>query len=208
MRLNEWERSREKEGMDERPDEDLILEYQSGKDEALTMIFQRYKKPVLNFALRLLGNRADAEDATGEVFLVLFAKKYTYQPTSKFSTWLYTVTRNVCVSRLRKRKWTVSLFVKRDEQDSPQEWDIPDTSNLPSDELDKKEAAHTIKKAIEKLPDLQKEALILREYQGMSYQEISNILDCSLEKVKILIYRARERLRDELPSFIKEGNHE
>lgn len=194
--------------MDERPDEDLILEYQSGSDEALTMIFQRYKKPVLNYALRLLGNRADAEDATGEVFLVLFAKKYTYHPTAKFSTWLYTVARNVCITRLRKRKWTVSLFVKRDVESDPQEWEIPDTSNLPGEELEKNEIAQFVKKAIDKLPDEQKEALVLREYQEMSYEEIAKVLQCSIEKVKILIYRARERLRVELPSFVKEGNYE
>lgn len=192
--------------MDHRPDEELIIEFQSGNEEALTMIFQRYKKPILNYALRILGNRADAEDATGEVFLALFAKKYRFDPKSKFSTWLYTVTHNICISKIRKRKWTVSLFVRRANEEEPQEMEIPDTSFVPDEELERKETALYVKNAIHKLPDLYKQALVLREYHDLSYEDISRVLNCSLEKVKILIYRAREQLRHELPSFIKEGN--
>ena len=72
--------------------------------------------------------------------------------------------------------------------------------------MKEKEMAGEVKKAIEKLPQTQKEAIVLREYQNLSYQEISQILGCSLENVKILIFRARERLRQELSSFMTEGS--
>ena len=189
--------------MDKR-DEDLIHEYQLGNEEALTMLFERYKRPILNYALRILGNRADAEDVAGEVFLALFEKKDSYQPQAKFSTWLYTIARNNCISRIRKRKFQISLWFEKDETGELQCLDIPDDKNLPPQELARKETSFYLRRAIAKLPLEQKEALILREYQQLSYEEISQVLGCSLEKVKVVIFRAREKLREELPSFIKE----
>ena len=82
-----------------RHDEELIIEYQQGSEEAFEMLFQRYKKPILNFALRILGNRADAEDITADVFLIRFTKKNLYKPDAKFSTWLFTVARNACITK-------------------------------------------------------------------------------------------------------------
>lgn len=188
-------------------DEELILELQQGNEEALEMLFQRYKVPILNFAMRILGNRADAEDITGEVFLVLFEKNHMYKPTAKFKTWLYTVARNACISRIRKQRRTMSLwFSSRDGGSDYEQWDIPASDDIPREELVKREAAIQVRKAIHNLPETQKEAIVLREYHKMSYAEISEVLDCSLEKVKILIFRARARLRDDLPSLIMEDN--
>ena len=184
-------------------DEDLIQEYQQGDKEALSMIFCRYKRPILNFCLRILGNRADAEDVTGEVFLVLFSRKYVYQPEAKFSTWLYTIARNLCITRIRKKRKFLSFWVKKHQADELDYWDMADDKELPSEELQKKEMEGHVKKAITRLPVEQKEAIIFREYHDLSYEEIAQVLGCSLEKVKILIFRARERLRRELPSFIK-----
>ncbi len=188
----------------DKQDEDLILEFQQGKSEALEMLYHRYKQPILNFSLRILSNRADAEDVTAEVFLVLFSKKDSYRSKAKFSTWIFTVAYNACITRIRKRKRVVSLWFTKDDDPEEKEWEIPDPNSLPSEDLAKKETALQVKRAIQNLPELQKEALVLREYHNLSYEEISQILDCSLENVKILIYRARERLKKTLPSFLRE----
>ena len=172
------------------------------------MIFERYKNRVLNFCLRILGNRADAEDATGEVFLAVFEQKYTYDPKARFSTWLFTVARNCCINRIRKRKTTISLWFNSKDNDDEGPWDIPDSKPLSSQELERKETAVRVRKAIQHLPPQQREAIILREYHDFTYEQIAQILKCSLEKVKILIYRARESLRGELNSFQQEGAHE
>ncbi|HCI44776.1 MAG TPA: hypothetical protein DE315_04500, partial [Candidatus Omnitrophica bacterium] len=95
----------------EQPDEEVLRDYLTGNDEkAAEMIFLRYKTRLLNFCLRMLGNRADAEDVTAEVFLALFARRYAFNPAAKFSTWLYTVARNQCISQIRKRKNLVSVW--------------------------------------------------------------------------------------------------
>jgi len=189
-------------------DEQIMLDYLSGKKEAIEMIYMRYKIPILNFSLKMLGNRADAEDVTHEVFLALVSHKYNYHPEAKFSTWLFTVARNSCISRIRKRKYTVSMWFQSKENDTYDQWQVADSQKLSDQELEQKEKAGHVKAAMSKLPLNQKEALILREYHAFSYNEISHILNCSLENVKILIFRAREQLRHELRSLIKENNHD
>jgi RNA polymerase sigma-70 factor (ECF subfamily) len=190
----------------EQSDEEIMMEYQSERDpEAIKMIFSRYKTRILNFCLRILGNRADAEDVTGDVFLTLFSGKYVYGPKAKFSTWLYTVARNRCISRTRQRKNVVSVWFSSKGAGGPDQWEVEDREDLAGEQLAQKEAASRVKQAVGRLAYEQREAIVLREYHRLSYDEISQVLDCSLEKVKILIFRGRESLRAELKPFIEEG---
>jgi len=189
----------------EKTDEQIIREFQAGHREAVNMIFERYKTPILKFCLRLLDNRADAEEAAGEVFLALLVTTYQVNPEVKFSTWLYTIARNQCVSQMRRRKHFISFWPLSSDRSTDEPWDIPDEKEPSREVLAKKEMATRVRQAIERLPPEQKEAIVLRQYEGFSYQEISVILGCSLEKVKILIFRAKERLHVELESFVKEG---
>ena len=170
------------------------------------MIFMRYKNPILNFCLRILGNRPDAEDVTGEVFLALFSKQYTFKPEAKFSTWLYTIARNNCIDRIRKKRNLVSLWFQSKRDDGWEALEIMDSNDLSAEALEKKEMARRVRLAIQALPLEQKEAIVLREYQALSYEQIAQVLDCSLEKAKILIFRAREQLRNHLSSYIKEAD--
>jgi len=189
----------------EQNDEDLMMDYQTGREpEAIQTVFVRYKTRVFNFCLRILGNRADAEDVTGDVFLKLLYRKYSYDPEAKFSTWLYTVARNTCISRIRKRKNLVSVWFSSQDSKQYDQWDIKDTGEIAAEQLAQREAASRVRRAIGLLPFEQREAIVLREYDKLSYQEISTILNCSLGKVKILIYRGREHLREKLKSFIEE----
>jgi RNA polymerase sigma-70 factor, ECF subfamily len=151
----------------------------------------------------MLNNRADAEDVTSDVFLQVLNRKYIYTRLAKFSTWLFTVTRNACISRLRKRKLFVSLWIQKNDSDDYEVWDLPDTNESASDELKQKETRALVRRAINQLPLMQKDALIMREYMRLSYDEIAQVLGCSLENVKISIFRGRERLRIELASLIQ-----
>lgn len=189
----------------ERTDEELILECQDGNQDALRILFLRYKYLIFNFCFRMLEDRADAEDVTGEIFLMLSSKHEHFRPEAKFSTWLYTVARNACISKMRKRKPMFSLSFKSGKDDDLESFDIPDPKPTPDEEMHKKEIAGHVKKAIHNLPVPQREAIVLREYQELSYGDIATILRTSLENVKVLIFRARERLRKELAPLIKEG---
>ncbi len=185
-----------------------MVDYQAGNIEVLEEIFQRYKVKMFNYSLRLLGNRADAEDVVGQAFYILTSKKDAYKPQARFSTWFYTIAHNLCIDRLRKRKRVVFMWFKKNcESNELEQWDIPDPKDLANSEFEKNDLAGLVKKAIWKLPLGQKEAVILREYQGLSYEEIGKILECSRSKVKILIFRARQRLKKQLLPVLAEVNN-
>lgn len=189
--------------MMDQTDQDLMKAFQAGHNEAVEMMFQRYKLRVFHFCLGILGHRADAEEAAGATFLKLVQHKNTYHSDRTFSTWLYTLARNQCIDQIRKRRrvtfpWTVS----RDGEE--RSWDVPDARDLSHEDLHKQEMAREVRAAISRLPLNQREALVLKQYHGLSYIQISEVLGCSLDSVKVLIFRSKERLRTELASFVKE----
>ena len=167
------------------------------------MLFKRHKEGLFNFALRLTANRADAEDAVSHSFMMLCEKKYESREGASFKTWLYTVARNLCLSKLRHRNKFFSLWSSKDDEEL-RPIEIADTRDIPRDSLNQQEMMAIIQKAVGRLPPEQKEALLLREYHGFSYEEIAQVLDCSLEKVKVLIFRARNHLKEMLPPVVLE----
>ncbi len=182
----------------EQTDEELMHQFAGGDMPALEGIFTRYKKPVFNFAMRFLANRAEAEDVASDVFLAVVSGRYHYSPSAKFSTWLFTVTRNSCISRIRSSKKMFSLWFKTEEGED-QEMQFPDhTLPEPDNALLKEEQSVFLEKALARLPLGQREAIILKEFQNMRYEEIAKVLNCTLSNVKILIFRGRENLRREL----------
>ena len=187
-----------------RSDEEELLEYQNGGREAFERLFVKYKHPVFNFALRILGNRADAEDVTGEIFLMLYSKKISFESRAKFSTWLFTIVRNTSINKLRKRKKFLPLFAERNDGETDVTAQIRDPQAGPDKLVQRLEASVLVHRAVQKLPLSQREAIVLREYHDMSYEEISQVLQCSLDNVKTLIFRARERLRKELEPILHE----
>lgn len=187
----------------ERTDAQIMEDLSKGDKKAAIKLFERYKSRILNFSLRILGSRADAEDVTSEVFLALISGKYTYTPKAKFSTWAYTVARNSCISIIRKRKKVSGMWTTTEDGTTVQR-DVKDSNENSRETLEKKEAKVLVQEAISALPLEQREAIILREYEKLSYDDIAVTLECSLENVKILIYRARETLRIQLTSFLNE----
>jgi len=194
--------------MVEKSDETLMGEYQEGSSNALEELFGRYKSKVFNFSYRILADRAEAEDATSDLFLTMLSKKDAYAPRAKFSTWAYTVVRNGCISRLRKRRGWLSFSREQDPEGEgdPVEWQVADAGPGPGEQAQRKEMGRWVQAAVGKLPLSQKEAIVLREYHGLSYAQIAEVLGCSMENVKILIFRAREALRKELAPILKEGD--
>jgi RNA polymerase sigma-70 factor (ECF subfamily) len=183
-------------------DEELMLSYQEGNMQVMEEFLKRYKNPIYHFVLRLSWNAQEAEDLTQEVFLRLHQYRDDYRPIAKFSTWLFTIAHNLSVSRLRKKKWAISWPRSNDGAEELVEFESPAPS--PREITANQEVSEKIKECIQGLPFLQKEALVLREYEKMDYQEISIILHTPLSTVKNLIHRARMNLKDKLISSLKE----
>lgn len=186
-------------------DEDLMVAIKMGDKTALEEIFGRYKSRIFRFAFSMLRNRADAEDSTGDVFLLVYRKRHTFKSGASFSPWIYAISRNRCLNMIRKKKkiFFMSLFGTH-TGGGEASVDIPDDRSTPTEEMEKKEQIQHVRSAIKRLPYEQREAITLRQYHGFTYNDISRILECSLEKVKILIYRAKEQLRRDLASYIRE----
>ena len=123
---------------------------------------------------------------TRDVFLIT--------PCASF--WLYVVVRNVCISRLRRKKFLTLFWFSKKDNEQLGEWQVEDAKDLPREEMIETERAKMVRAAISQLQGLQKEALILREYEHLSYAEIADILDRTVDNIKVLIFRAREHLRE------------
>lgn len=188
--------------MDERSDEQLMMAYQQGDSTAMDEFLRRYKNPLYRFIYRLSRNAAEAEEVTQEVFMRVHEYRSSYRPVGKFSTWLFGIAHNICISRLRKRRPFIPWPARRDDPD--EQADFPSPQLSPMETAVSEELSEAIRQCIKELPFLQREALILREYEGLDYEQIAQILNKPLGTVKTLIYRARMTLRDMLIPLIDE----
>jgi RNA polymerase sigma-70 factor (ECF subfamily) len=188
--------------MQQLSDEEVMLSYQKGQVEAMDELLRRYKVPIYQFAFRMSGNAVEAEDIAQEVFLRVHQSRSAYQPSGKFSTWIFTITHNLSLSRLRRKKQWALWPRQEDNPDAQVEFASSDPS--PEEIVSGNELSDILKRCIQSLPFLQREALVLREYQGLDYQEIAKILNKSLGTVKTLIHRARQNLKDKLLPYAQE----
>jgi RNA polymerase sigma-70 factor (ECF subfamily) len=183
-------------------DEDLMLAYQQGDMHAMDELVRRYKNPVYSFVYRLRSNHADAQDIAQEVFLRVHLYRASYRTCGKFSTWVFGIAHNLCVSMYRKNKRWVFWPRKADEPDELVEFASPSPS--PAAQAECGDLAHAVRTYINKLPFLQKEALVLREYQQLDYCEIAKVMHKPVGAIKTLIYRARQQLKNKLSAYIEE----
>ena len=154
-----------------------------------------YEKQVYNLALRMTDNPQDAEDMAQEAFLKAYRSLSQFRGDSKFSVWLYRIVSNVCLDYLRgqKRRSAVSLSVEDDDGEETQ-FDLPDESASPELLLERKLTREAVQRGLQRLSDEQRQILLLREIQGLSYEEIGLALQLEPGTVKSRIFRARKRL--------------
>lgn len=178
-------------------DEELavIERIRAGDVNAYEALVAAYEKNVYNLALRMTGNPADAEDMAQEAFLKAYRSLSEFRGDSKFSVWLYRIVSNVCLDFLRrqKRRQAYSLSVEDDEGEETQ-LDIPDTAQSPEDLLERKLTREAVHQGLALLPPDQRQILLLREIQGLSYEEIADVLGIEVGTVKSRIFRARKKL--------------
>ncbi|MBZ4687245.1 MAG: polymerase sigma-70 factor, subfamily [Clostridia bacterium] len=186
----------------------LLAKVKKGDLESFNILVEKYQKHVYNIAYRFMGSREDASDAAQEAFLKAYRSISKFRNDASFKTWLYHITANVCRDELRKRKNTsvISLDVPIMGDDG-QEIDRQLKSGNPSPEeqFEVKENQSFVQEVINSLPEDYRIILILRELQGLSYEEITEALNCSMGTVKSRLSRARKLFKDKIIN-IREQN--
>ncbi len=189
-------------------DQDLIAAAKVGDERAFAKLMRKYEERVQKHCLRIVGDEQEAEDLKQEVFVKVFRSLPSYEHTYAFYTWMYRITQNCCIDRIRKIKrqaLEISLTPRPDEdgQDAPREHSIPDETYVPEKEALNNELKATIEAALAKLSPKLREIIVLKEQEGLSYEEIGAMLHCSRGTVKSRLFRAREKLQDLLAPYMQ-----
>lgn len=185
--------------MESDPDAELMLRLKNGEDWILNELMTRWQEPLVGFIYRYIGHQTEALDIAQETFVRVYETRHRYVVRAKFSTWLFAIAANLCRNYLRWRQKRgepvpetsdaedAALFGSRQSPD-----DSPDQAAIRS------ESISLIRAAIDKLPHDLKTAVLLNEYQSLSYAEIASVLRCSVKAVEMKLYRARQVLRERL----------
>lgn len=175
----------------------LIRSFNEGSEEAFKILLNRHKEKVRNLIYLTLGNSEAIDDISQEVFISVYRKLKLFRFQSQFTTWLYRITLNKCRDHLRKVKIR-SIFTAITDPETGREHTTP---QYIKDNFDIKEI---VRKAVSDLPEKLKTPLILRDFEGLSYQEIAETLDTEIGTVKSRIFRAREALKKILEPYAEE----
>ena len=176
----------------------------AGDTNAFEQIVLAHQKNIYNLALKMVGNPDDAFDITQDAFLRAYNSLSGFHGDSKLSVWLYRLTSNICIDFLRKKKRRneISLTVQDDDEED-QLLQIPDERFSPETEVERAEQREAIRTGLMQLPENDRQILVLRELNGLSYEEIAETLDLELGTVKSKLFRARKKLCSFL---LKDGN--
>ncbi|AQS59697.1 sigma-70 family RNA polymerase sigma factor [Desulforamulus ferrireducens] len=180
-------------------DQLLVERSKKGDREAFEHLVQLYEQKVYTIAYRLMGNHADAADLAQDAFIKIYQALPNFRGDSSFSTWIYHITVNVCRDELRKRQRrpTVSLDDNNGEGNN-YTYEIRSTAPGPEEMLDRSETQAMIQQCLDSLSDDYRTILVMREIQELAYEEIAEILGCSLGTVKSRLSRARQALKEKI----------
>lgn len=184
----------------EEPDVQLMLRVRAGDQEAFARLIEKHQRGILNVAYRYVGDATEAEDLAQEVFIKVWKARDRYEPTAKFTTWLYHIATNLCLNEVRDRS---RHKVVQHVPDEKLEGAAGGDSERPTKQVRQNEMAEEVRDAIESLPTAQRMAVILDKYQGFSDQEIGDAMGLTVPAVKSLLFRARDNLRKRLERYMR-----
>ena len=190
------------------PDAALMLRVRKGEQDAFAQLVDKYKQPIMNLAYRMLHDPTEAEDMAQNVFVQVYKSAHRYEAASKFSTWLFTIARNLCLNEIRRRSRhpADSLDAPHPEQEDQPWQQYEDKKAVPPPEsLLHGELAGKIEEALAELPENQRTAILLCRQDELSYEDIAKVLGCSLSATKSLIHRGRETLKEKLKPYLRTG---
>ncbi len=186
---------------DHTSDRILMQRFQAGEEEVFVTLMERYQAPLYTFILRMLGDPVGAKDMLQETFIRVWERRDQYREIAQFSTWLYTIAANLVRSELRKRKLRRWIPLGHHDDDQP-EIDPPDDGFLPDELANSSGLRVKINQALKKLPSEFREAVVLRDINDLSYEEIATALNVPVGTVKSRVNRGRARLQEMLRQYL------
>ncbi|MBI5577159.1 MAG: RNA polymerase sigma factor [Deltaproteobacteria bacterium] len=189
-----------------RTDEELMELYRNGSRDAFEMLFARHHRKVIQFAFRMTGDRAKAEEAAQETFLRIARAASTWQPTARFTTWMYTIARRTTLNFIRDEKEDgekISIDPGEESSNGPPAPQLPGPSALNPEEIAwTVEIQERFAVALGQLPETYRSAFVLNRGDGLSYEEVASVLGITVQAVKSRIFRAREMLMESLGELL------
>lgn len=190
------------------PDVALMLRVKRGDLRAFEELVEKYKQPVMNLVYRTLPDATEAEDLAQNVFIQVYKSAHRYEVTAKFSTWLFTIARNLCLNEIRRRSRhpadSLDTSPFEDDDQPARQYEDRRTPGVPETIL-QGELQEKIAEAVAELPENQRTAMLLCREEELSYEDIAEVLGCSLSATKSIIHRARETLKQKLKPYLQTG---
>lgn len=187
--------------MESPTDEDLVLAVRGGDLDSLGILVARWEQPLFRFVMRLVGRDDEARDVCQETFLRVLDRARHYRPGAKFSTWMYQIALNLCRDRARRhRRWDRILVRSRPMDEDPvfEPTAVAPTDEQPEAVLEAEERREAVRRALDTLPAEQREVVVLKEYEGLKFREIAEVLGLPESTIKSRMYFALESMRGAL----------
>ena len=179
-------------------DAELMLSVRDGDQVSFGLLLDRHRSPVIHFLYRMVQNQAVAEELAQEVFLRVYKSRGSYEPTAKFTTWLFRIAMHLGLNWIRDVRNEKFHNRLDDETSDGASKQVPDRSPTVEQELLYQAKLREVRQAIETLPSKQRAAVVMHKYEELEYAQIANVLRCSESAVKSLLFRAYESLRTRL----------
>jgi len=179
-------------------DAELMLRVREGDDTSFALLLERHRSPVVHFLFRMVQNQAVAEELGQEVFLRVYRSRATYEPTAKFTTWLFRIATHLALNSIRDRRKEKGQESLSEELIDGIERQVPDRQPTVEQQMLYRTRLGEVRSAIDALPEKQRAAVMMHKYQDLEYTQIAKSLGCSESAVKSLLFRAYETLRSRL----------
>jgi RNA polymerase sigma-70 factor, ECF subfamily len=179
-------------------DAELMLRVKGGDDASFGVLLEKHRNPVIHFLYRMVQNQAVAEELAQEVFLRVYRSRASYEPTAKFTTWLFRIATHLALNSLRDGKNDRKGESLDDVVDDQPVRQVSDSRPTIEQAMLYQARLGEVKKAIQTLPEKQRAAVLMHKYEEMEYSQIARALNCSESAVKSLLFRAYETLRARL----------
>lgn len=181
-------------------DIELMLRAKTGDDSAFTELMRRHYKGVVNYVYRFTYDRANSEDLAQEVFLRVYRSVKRYNPQAKFSTWLYKIATNLCITEVKSRNKEQSVSLDEMQENAGELGDSK--SEDPSDLTLRREIGTAIFEALKSLSERERVAIILCKYEDLPYEEVAEVIGCTIGAVKTYVHRGRMKLIEKLKTYL------